>query len=315
MSGVGVRQQFTGTRPALGVLWLAACVVVGPLGCGSAQSGGGTAAGAGGESGAEAGQAGVGAEAGVGGAEASDGGTTGDGTGSGDAAAGAAGEATVGVSDTPWNAHSRHVELDCFGFFKGSMLFDADRAELSAEQLRLFDGLRETQSNDQCSADELGCGFAITNDSGDVTVYAADEFDEFCGASPALGYSTVQPLLAGLGCKFALESAASLSASPGCFHGIHASTAAAVIHQQLSLSEANRSYHVELVHCLAGTVSLELLGADPAQPLAVGTPIADPGAKGACVGFDVQVQSPITADLVITTTSSADAVDYYLNFR
>jgi len=228
-------------------------------------------------------------------------------------AAGEVGE--VGAPDAPWNGHSQHVELDCFGFFKGSMLFDANRAELSAEQLRLFNGLRQTQSNDECSADELGCGFAITNDSGEVTVYAADEYDEFCGATPALGYSTVQPLLDALGCKFALESAASLSASPGCFHGIHASTTAAVIHQQLSLSEADRSYHVELVHCLSGTVTLELRGADPSVLLAVGMPVADPGPSGICATFDVEVQTPTTADLVITTTALSDAVDFYLNFR
>ncbi|MEI9953733.1 MAG: hypothetical protein WDO74_33325 [Pseudomonadota bacterium] len=133
---------------------------------------------------------------------------------------------------------------------------------------------------------------------------------------PRLSYASVGPWLEAIDCKFALEErAALLAASTGCFHGFHANTAASVIHQPVSLSEANRSYHFEVVHCLSGAVSLELLGADPSLPLAVGVPVANPGPRGACVAFDVAVHTPITADLVITTTALADAADYYLNFR
>ena len=310
-----------GMRWVLGrsAVWLlpgVALVATGPVGCGSAtppiES---SNAGFGGEIAAEAGQAG---QAGVAEGEPSAG-RAGEGGSDGEAAAGATGEAgeagAASLVDAPWNEHSRHVELDCFAFFKGSMLFDADRSELSAEQLRLFDGLRPAPPNDHCSADELGCGFAITNDRGDVTFYAADELDAFCGATPALSYASVEPVLDGLGCKFALESAASLSASTGCFHGFHTSRAAAVIHQPLSLSEAHRSYHVEVVHCLSGTVTLELVGADPSVPLAVGVPVANPGPRGVCAAFDVEVPTPLVADLVITTSAQSDAGDFYLNFR
>ncbi|HEY0463289.1 MAG TPA: hypothetical protein VGC79_03730 [Polyangiaceae bacterium] len=246
--------------------------------------------------------------------------SAGDGGGgsAGEAAAGATGEVAdagaMGMLEPPWNEHSRHVELDCFGFFKGSMSFEADRDELSAEQLRSFEGLQPAESNDECRSDELGCGFAITSDRGEVTLYAADEDDAFCGLAPALSYASVEPLLALLRCKFALQSAAPLAASTGCLHGLHASTSAAVIHQQLSLSEANRSYHVELVHCLSGEVTLELVGGDPSFPLAVGMPVVSPGPKGACVALDVEVPRPITADLVITTSALSDPADFYLNF-
>ena len=162
----------------------------------------------------------------------------------------------------------------------------------------------------------MGCGFAITDDHGDVTLYAADQLDAFCGIdTPVLGYASVGPLIDALDCKFSLESAGPLSASPGCFHGLHVSATAAVVHQQLSLSEAHRNYHVELVHCLSGTVTLQLLGADPAVPIAIGMPIESPGPMGVCAAFDVEVQAPMTADLVISASDMADTGDFYLNFR
>ncbi len=322
MSIGGVLREFAVAR-AIGGLRCAAFVAgivgCGAVGCGSAaESNPGANAGFAGESAAEAGQAGMAGET------PAEGGA-GAGGNANEAAAGAAAEpgeagargvaGEAGVLAAPWNEHSQHVDLDCFAVFRGSMAFSADRADLSAAQLQLLDGLRQVPSNDECRADELGCGFAITSDRGDVTIYAADELDAFCGSTPALSNASVAPVLDGLGCKFALESAPALSASSGCFHGIHASAAATVIHQQLSLSEPHRSYHVEMIHCLSGTLTLELFGADPALPLAVGMPLENPGPMGACVAFDVQVQTPATADLVITTTALPDATDFYLNFR
>ena len=314
MSIGAMRWESAGAR-TFGGLWVAALLAVGPVGCGSASGPiARSSAGSAGETAADSGQAAIADEAPY--AGAGDGGS-----GSlGEAGAGATGETgeagAMGGVDAPWNEHSRHVELDCFDYFNGSMLFEADRAELTAEQLRLFDGLRVTESSDRCAEDELGCGFAITDDRGEVTLYAADRLDAFCGVDmPVLSYASVGPLIDALGCKFSLASAGPLSASPGCFHGLHASSTAAVVHQQLTLSEANRSYHVELVHCLSGTVTLQLFAADPAAPIAVGMPIANPGPMGVCAALDVEVQAPMTADLVITTSDMVDAGDLYLNFR
>lgn len=303
-SGAGAR--------AFGVLGFSALAVVGAVGCGSATGPtAGASAGSAGETAAESGQAGMADEAPAG---AGDGGSGSLGEG-GAGATGETGDAgAMAVLDAPWNEHSQHIELDCFDYLNGSMLFEADRAELSAEQLRLFAGLQLTESNDECALDELGCGFAITNDRGEVTLYAADALDSFCGVAPALGYASVAPLLDGLGCELALDGTRPLSASSGCFHGVQASATEAVVHQPLSLSEAHRSYHVELIHCLNGMATIELLGADPAVPLAVGMPPEIPGPRGACASFDVEVQTPITADLVIRTSES-NFSEFYLNFR
>jgi len=315
MTNGAVLGRGAGAR-TFGVLGFAALAVVGAaigaVGCGSATGPiGGTSAGAAGETAAESGQAGMADETPAGAGEGGSGGL-------GEAGAGATGETgdagAAAVLDAPWNEHSQHVELDCFDYLNGSLLFEADRAELSPEQLRLFDGLKLAESNDRCAQDELGCGFAITDDRGEVTLYAADAFDSFCGVAPALSYASVAPLLDGLGCQLALDDKKPLAASTGCFHGVQAGASAAVLHQPLSLSEAHRSYHVELVHCLSGMATLELLGADPGVPLAVSRPPESPGPRGACASFDVEVQTPITADLVIRT-SEANFSEFYLNFR
>ncbi len=140
MSIARLQRGFAGER-ALGAPWLVAFIV---LGCGSAGSGGGASAGSGGQTAAESGQAGVG------GGEASQGGAA-DGGRAGDAGASA-------VLDAPWDEHGQHVDLGCFAYFSGSMEFGADRAELSAEQLQLLAGLRQIRPNDECYADDLGCG-------------------------------------------------------------------------------------------------------------------------------------------------------------
>ena len=134
MSIGAVRWEGAGAR-TFGVLWFGALLVVGPGGCGSATGPiAGLSAGFGGETAAESGQAGMADETPS--AGAGDGGSASLGEAGADST-GVAGEAgAMGRVDAPWNQHSRHVELDCFDYFNGSMLFDADRAELTVEQLR-----------------------------------------------------------------------------------------------------------------------------------------------------------------------------------
>jgi hypothetical protein len=303
-----------GTRfSSLAILWLGALVPLGAVGCGSEGSSRGTSAGAAGNA-----SAGAGGDAG---ADATDAGSGGGSAGD-PSAAGSAGEAgdagSSSVLERPWNEQSQHVELNCFAYFSGSMRFSADRAQLSEQQIQLLAGLRPAPANDQCWEDELGCQLAITSEGGEVIEYTADEKDALCNRSPALAFASVSPLLDSLGCKYAKEDASALSASSGCFHGFFAS-GSAVIEQQLALSEAHRTYHVELDRCSsstrAGRVTLELRGADPDVPLAVGLPVAEPGPNGTCLAFELEVQTPVTATLVITTTESFGPGDFYLNFR
>ncbi|MEI9941595.1 MAG: hypothetical protein WDO69_30640 [Pseudomonadota bacterium] len=72
---------------------------------------------------------------------------------------------------------------------------------------------------------------------------------------------------------------------------------------------------LDALGCKFALEDIELLGADASVPLAVGTPVANPGPRGACVALDVEVQTPTVADLVISTTASFDAGDFNLNFR
>ena len=310
---VSINRPFAGFLRAQTVraLCFAGLALASALGCSSTEPTSEASAGAGGETVADAGQAGSA------GGDLSD---SGAGLGGSAGEGGTAGEAgTAGLFDPPWNEHSQHIELRCFAYFIGSMEFSAERSELSAEQLQVLAGLRQIRPNAVCAEDQLGCNVAITGDRGEVVNYTADELEAFCGEStPALAYASFAPLLATLGCKFAKESAQALSPNANCFHGLF-SGGPSTIHQQLSLSEANRSYHVELDDCAAksraGRVTLELFGADPSIPLAVGTPVAAPGPRGTCLAFDLELEAPVIADLVITTAASFGPGDFFLHFR
>ncbi|HYP75978.1 MAG TPA: hypothetical protein VER12_08490 [Polyangiaceae bacterium] len=287
--------------------WAGLCLLSGALfaaiACSSSETDRGTGAGgrtAAGSAGTEA-QAGESGEPSIGGS----GGRAGEA-----GAAGVAGEAgTTGLIDHPWNEHSQHLEVDCFGFFSGSMRFSAARADLSSEQLLALEKL-EPRPATGCSSDSLECNLVITDAQGDVT--------EFNGAEYGFCDDYVIPLTEELGCKFAKYSAPALPPSSGCLHGFY-SSGARVIEQPLMLAEANRTYHVELDECSASTrsgrVTVSLRGDEPSPPLAVGMPVSDPGARGTCLAFDVEVQAPVTATLVITTTAAFDAGDFYMNFR
>lgn len=230
--------------------------------------------------------------------------------------AGSAGEAGTGaVPDLPWNEHSQHIELDCFGFFQGPMLFSADRDQLSVAQLALVEDLRRTEPSEApCSSDPLNCDVAITSDEGIVTHYRANESDAACygEAKPALLRASVDALLDSVDCKFAFDETRPLSPSIGCFHGMRF---ASPLHQPLLLLEANRSYHVEIDYWGETPVTLELFGTDSSQPLAVGAPTETPGPRGSrFVTLDVEVEAPLIADLVITPKAAVDN-DFYLNFH
>ena len=246
-------------------------------------------------------------------------GSAGSGASAGDAgSAGEAGsgEAGSGVLDPPWTEHSQHIELDCFGFFQGPMLFSADRDQLSVSQLALVEGLQRTEPSEaRCSSDPLDCDVAITGDDGKVIHYQANEGDASCygEVKPALLRAPVDALLDAAGCRFAFDEAQALSPSVGCFHGMRFATP---LHQQLLLLEPNRSYHVEIDYWGSTAVTLELFGADNSVPLAVGMPTETPGPRGTrFVTLDVEVQAPVIADLVITPQAGFVDNDFYLNFH
>lgn len=291
---------FRGWRGAVRVAWLAALAGIALAGCGLTEFGAhGTSNEAGGSgNGASLGGAGLGGRA-------------------GDTSVGMGGSADGGVAgllDTPWDERSQRVELRCFGFFEGTMRFRADRAQLSAEQLQLLEGLRFGPPGATCLADGMSCDVAITSDRGEVTHFDTVQGDSPCNRlEPGLAYASFQPLLDQIDCKFSLQSKNPLFPSEGCLQGF---SATGTVRQQLMLADAKRSYHVELEQCSSrmrpDQYTLELYGADPSVPLAVGKPIADPDMRGACLAFDVEVETATLAELVITTPSG---YDFYLSFR
>ena len=76
----------------------------------------------------------------------------------------------------------------------------------------------------------------------------------------------------------------------------------------LELATAGKAYHLELVHCSPQSVAdttVQLFGADPATPLAVGVAPSDPGPDEACLALDAQVEVPVVGHLVFTSPSAS----------
>jgi hypothetical protein len=98
-----------------------------------------------------------------------------------------------------------------------------------------------------------------------------------------------------------------LEADPRCLHGLFAFSGGSDDHQYVELREAERTYHVELYYCAEATraehATLELFGSDSEVPLAVATPVDTPGPDAACLGLEVGLAEPVTAELVLTTSA------------
>lgn len=310
-------KAFARCASVLGAVGLAGFAMTAAIGCGGniatqpnpqARAGAGGNAALGGAGDLTPGGVGAGVNAGGSGGDAGNDDTAGG--------AGQAGEAGAIELPAPWDEHSRHIELDCFAYFDGSMRFKADRAQLSAKELHLLAGLRSVRPGDACAEDQLRCHVAVTSDSGEVAEYVADELNAFCdGSEPAIAFDSLAPFLAETDCSFArYESAGPRAPSEGCFHGRFADSAS-VTDEELELAEAGRPYHVEVEY--SGTrceVTLELKGGDPSVLLAVGTSL-ERETSGKVIGLDVEVQTPITAHLLITRSAGCPAGDFYLNFR
>ena len=229
----------------------------------------------------------------------------------------AGGEAGARTSTPVWNEYSQRLELACSGpFGEGAMIFRADRAQLTPQQLEQLNLLRAgAVQSEPSGSDNSSCRVSITSDTGAVSQYAAGAGNH---EYPALELPSLEPLLDSIPCKFLPTDGPPppLTASASCWHGV--STTAIETHQGLELSQAGRSYHIELDHCAASanadSVMLRVFGTDPETPIAVGAPVAVAGSDATCVVLDVEVSQPITADLVIAA-NGVDPYGLYYQFR
>jgi hypothetical protein len=220
----------------------------------------------------------------------------------------------------PWDSSSQSIELSCGSFFEGSAIFRAERSELTREQLELLGSLEVTDGDDGCLLDARSCLVTITSSAGAATQYRATERDKTCGdeSKPWLSFSTLAPLLETLHCYYSKQGVDNpLLANPLCLTGMFSPSGGATVHRRLHVDEPQRSYHVELNHCLepnrVGQIQMTLTvdgqtmrGAEPSAP----------GEDDTCLAIDFTPTTTGDLDLAVTTTPSfLPAGDYYLLFR
>lgn len=275
--------------------------------CGGSLAGGGSGNAAGASGHAESG-AGGGALGGTGGELGGDAGAGGE--------AGTGGAAGVQF----WTDATQHIEIACFGFGLGYAQFRAERAQLSVEQLTLL--ARQTGlpgSTDDSNDDGIHCLVTTRDAQARQRVFTIGRPSELIADEPSLGEGgaagtngdgSFRTTL--LGCEFRSEAPEEvlggrpppLSANPLCVREL--SPDGKVSTFAFDLAQANRPYHLQFVDCAGqsfANVKVELFGADPSTPLAVGAAPAEPGADQSCLELDAQVAAPAVARLVFTSPS------------
>jgi hypothetical protein len=236
--------------------------------------------------------------------------------------AGAAGEAGAGGAAAVqfWTDATQHIEIACFGFTLGYAQFRAHRAQLSAEQLTLLarqTGLPGSTYDD--NDDGIHCLVTTRDAQARERVFTIDRSSELIADEPSLGEGGAAGTngdgsfrITLLGCEFRSEAPEEvlggrpppLSANPLCVREL--SPAGKVSTFAFELAQADRPYHLEFVDCAGQTfanVKVELFGADPSTPLAVGAAPAEPGPNQSCLELDAQVAAPVVAHLVFTSPS------------
>lgn len=113
------------------------------------------------------------------------------------------------------------------------------------------------------------------------------------------------------------EAEGPLVANALCRIGMFSPSGGATAHRQLRVEEPNRTYHVELDHCLepnrVGQIAMELTVDGQAVR---GTEPAAPAGNQACLALDFTPTTTGDFDLAVTTTPTfSPEGDYYVQFR
>jgi hypothetical protein len=120
----------------------------------------------------------------------------------------------------PWSETSARVELSSFGYWEGSSRFDAEREQLTAEQLRALEGLREIPTPDgPLGADFVSYRVEISDADGSVAHYRAAEdnitdSDEGDLSLRTLDVDTLRPFLGTFHCLTASQTRDGLGNAP-----------------------------------------------------------------------------------------------------
>jgi hypothetical protein len=189
-----------------------------------------------------------------------------------------------------WLPDSARIDVQCGGFWQGSMRFRADRAQLTSAELDLLGGLRTVAAGPACWADTLGCSLDVTDAAGHMTTYLALEEDANCGKGGTLvQFATLQPFLRALSCQYAHGSTATAPALPRdarCWNGVFTSKPE-VISRTLHVEQGQTTGQVELLDCASanriGKLSFTIVDPSTGADVVAGTKVAATTADQPCV--------------------------------
>ena len=231
------------------------------------------------------------------------------------------------VLDTPlWSDSSRSIDVNCFGFFQGSMRFAAPREQLSAAQLSLLSAMRTVNAAPLCAEDGLDCQIAIVQGDGSTTTIESLEMDPDCGQPRKLvSFATFYPFVKTLGCHYAkdLTYASPPDAMPvlpdlRCYNGLFTAAAGNII-VVLQVDDPSIPRYLELDGCdqpgRLGKFLFAVADNDTGTTIATSDPVADPGVDHACARAAVTFPHAGLFNLTVSVAANPmPAGDFYLRF-
>lgn len=223
-----------------------------------------------------------------------------------------------------WTASSQRLEVACFAFFRGSMRFEATRAQLSTEQLALLSDLRIVDAEPTCVPDTMDCQISVTDPGGNRATMHAITTDPACAHPRKLiSFESFRPFLLGLPCQFALDLtdpayARPVAPDPRCFNGLYTQGLGAPISVLLTVGDPRPVRRIELDACgdprLLDQLTFTLRDTDGVTPLASSAPPADFGPYGTCAALDTTFPGAGAFPLDVAIAAGSLTGDFFLRF-
>lgn len=224
----------------------------------------------------------------------------------------------------PWSAASQRLCVSCGGFFEGTMRFDATRDQLSAEQLRLLDGLRLVGAQPLCLSDAMSCEVAIADAKSERRYRSIDGDPDCPGTAPLISFASFDPFRASLGCLYSKATLGgptpTVTPDSRCQNGLF-TTGKGALFVDLRV-EAPGPYSLALISCSDVNRRGHLSGALRLPPdtaaLATFAPIdpAAAGPDGACASLEHTFAQAGTYQLEVDVAEGFLPVgDFFLRIR
>lgn len=242
------------------------------------------------------------------------------------AVAAAAGGCSGDPAAPVWTATSKSLTGSCFGFFQGSMRFEATRDQLSPAQLDLASKLQTVDAVAGCPTDVTTCTVTVMQADGSSSTWDSLALDSAC-AQPrkVISFASFDPFVRSLGCRFAKDftfgSAPArdpLTPDARCFNGLFTGGDTTAIAIQLGIDDAGPTRHIELDGCdqpsRQGDFTFTVLDSDGATVLGTSAPVADAGPNGTCARLDQVFPHTGSFGLNVAVAPTMPAGDFYLRF-